>query len=70
MNRKHIRPPITVSAEVAEARILLEKDWARYKIRQYDTNMEMIHRMLQSQRRALNELRVVSEDLYKAAISV
>lgn len=61
-------PP--VSEEVQEERILLMKEWSRYKLRQRIADLQMLDSVSFSQRRALDELRNESEELYQAAIQV
>ena len=61
-------PPI--SAEVAEERILLQKDWSRYKIKERRNDLKMLDDICYSQQRALDELKIESEELYREAIQV
>ncbi|XP_014485753.1 PREDICTED: 39S ribosomal protein L40, mitochondrial [Dinoponera quadriceps] len=61
-------PPI--SAEEMESRILLQKEWSRYKNSQYLADIQIIDSMLYSQQKALDELRAESEELYQEAIQV
>ncbi|XP_041450864.1 39S ribosomal protein L40, mitochondrial [Drosophila obscura] len=57
------------SAEVEE-RALLKKEWARYKHDERVADFQIIDRLVQSQNKALEELRRESEELYQAAIEV
>ncbi|BFF89258.1 39S ribosomal protein L40 mitochondrial [Drosophila madeirensis] len=57
------------SAEVEE-RALLKKEWARFKHDERVADFQIIDRLVQSQNKALEELRRESEDLYQAAIEV
>ncbi|XP_064554726.1 large ribosomal subunit protein mL40 [Drosophila montana] len=57
------------SAEV-EQRALLKKHWAHYKHDEKVADFQIIDRLLQSQNKALEELRRESEELYQAAIEV
>lgn len=59
-----------MSAEVIEARALLQKDWARYKKEEYMANVAQVDRIMGAQRRALEKLLEESEDLYNEAIMV
>lgn len=61
-------PPI--SKEEEEARILLQKDWNRYKSQQSMANVQAVDSILYSQQRALDELRMESEELYQEAIQL
>jgi len=53
-----------------ESRILLKKDWNRYKSQQHLANIQAIDSIFYSQQKALDELRAESEDLYQEAIQV
>lgn len=66
--RQRIRKKQNLSPEILEERILLTKEWSRYKSRQHIQDMQMIETITLSQQKALDELRIVSEDLYQAAI--
>jgi len=61
-------PPI--SEEEAESRILLQKDWNRYKTQQHLATIQAIDSIVYSQQRALDELRAESEELYQEAIQI
>ncbi|XP_022817740.1 39S ribosomal protein L40, mitochondrial [Spodoptera litura] len=65
---KRKRPQPKLSAEVIEARALLQKDWARYKKEEYMANVAQVDRIMGAQRRALEKLLEESEDLYNEAI--
>ncbi|XP_026743129.1 39S ribosomal protein L40, mitochondrial-like [Trichoplusia ni] len=65
---KRKRPQPKLTAEVIEARALLQKDWARYKREEYISNVAQIDRIMAAQRRALDKLLEESEDLYNEAI--
>ncbi|XP_063628071.1 large ribosomal subunit protein mL40 [Cydia splendana] len=66
--KKRKRPEPKLPAEEIEARALLQKDWARYKREEYIATVAQIDRIMASQRRALDKLYEVSEDLYDEAI--
>ncbi|XP_023296707.2 39S ribosomal protein L40, mitochondrial [Lucilia cuprina] len=51
-----------------EHRAQLNKQWARYKHEQKIQDFQIIDRLMQSQRKALQELRLESEELYQEAI--
>ncbi|EDV95095.1 39S ribosomal protein L40, mitochondrial [Drosophila grimshawi] len=53
-----------------EQRALLKKEWARYKHDEKVADFQIIDRLVQSQNKALEELRRESEELYQAAIEV
>ncbi|XP_005990247.1 39S ribosomal protein L40, mitochondrial isoform X2 [Latimeria chalumnae] len=54
--------------EESERRALLMKEWARYKQKQHEEEVEAVEAMLEAQREALQELRQESEELYQAAM--
>lgn len=66
--RARKRPPIQVSEEQQEYRALLHKEWARFKIQENRELHQICRNILQSQSKALAELRLESEELYQAAI--
>lgn len=53
-----------------ERRELMEKEWTKYKARQWMANVQTIDAILFSQQRALNELKAESEELYNQAIQI
>ncbi|XP_072538105.1 large ribosomal subunit protein mL40 [Salminus brasiliensis] len=55
--------------EESERRALLFKEWSRYKHSQHLAEMAVIDEALKAQMQALEELKLESEELYKAAIS-
>ncbi|XP_017083939.2 39S ribosomal protein L40, mitochondrial [Drosophila eugracilis] len=57
------------SAELEE-RALLKKQWAHYKHDERVADFQIIDRLIQSQNKALEELRRESEELYQAAIEI
>lgn len=61
-------PPI--SQEEEESRILMRKEWNRYKTQQHMATIRALDSIFYSQQRALDELRAESEDLYQEAIQV
>ncbi|XP_044730029.1 39S ribosomal protein L40, mitochondrial [Chrysoperla carnea] len=68
--KQHKRQLPPLSAEVLEQRVLLEKQWARYKREQHLKDIQMFDRIMQSQQKALDELRKESEELYQEAIQM
>lgn len=65
---ERLRRDIKISPEEEESRWLLEKQWARYMFEVNAKELKMIDRMLASQYKALQELKLESEELYEAAI--
>lgn len=59
-----------MSFEEGEERASLLKEWARYKRDQYIAETHAILRVQNSQRKALEELRKESVELYELAIQV
>nr|XP_019552216.2 LOW QUALITY PROTEIN: 39S ribosomal protein L40, mitochondrial [Aedes albopictus] len=64
------RTGVKVSPEVLESRVLLEKQWAKYRMEQKLQDYQLIDRVLAAQTKALNELRLESEELYQKAVQV
>lgn len=54
--------------EILEERALLQKQWARHKRTEKLGDYQLIDQVLQAQRKALDELKLESEELYEAAI--
>ncbi|XP_054092108.1 39S ribosomal protein L40, mitochondrial [Zeugodacus cucurbitae] len=65
---KRIRKLSPLSEENLEKRALLIKQWAKYKHQEKVSDFQTLDRLLQSQNRALDELRKESEELYQEAI--
>lgn len=68
--RQRLRKLPPISEEEEDSRILLQKDWTKYKARQHLATVQEIDSILYSQQRALDELKAESEDLYQEAIQV
>jgi large subunit ribosomal protein L40 len=68
--RERMREVAVITPTVEEERALLCKEWTRYKNKQHMKDMQMIDRLVFAQRKALDELRQESEELYQAAIQV
>ncbi|XP_067249560.1 39S ribosomal protein L40, mitochondrial isoform X1 [Chanodichthys erythropterus] len=64
-----IREAPKLSFEESERRAHLLKEWSRFKRTQHQTEMDVIQEALEAQRQALDELKLESEELYKAAVS-
>lgn len=66
--KKRARPAVTLSPETIEARALLEKAWCQYKKKEYMNHVSQIDRIMSAQKRALDQLYEVSEELYNEAV--
>uniref|UniRef100_A0A1L8DRS8 Large ribosomal subunit protein mL40 n=1 Tax=Nyssomyia neivai TaxID=330878 RepID=A0A1L8DRS8_9DIPT len=67
--KKHrMRSAVEPTAEVLEERALFQKEWARYKRTEKLVDYQLIDQVMQAQRKALDELKLESEELYEAAI--
>ncbi|XP_045623089.2 large ribosomal subunit protein mL40 [Procambarus clarkii] len=64
------RPAGPITEKIEEERVLLSKKWANYKYQQHLTEVTMIERITSSRDRALEELRLESEDLWFEAIQL
>ncbi|XP_054745701.1 39S ribosomal protein L40, mitochondrial [Anastrepha obliqua] len=67
---KRERKLAPLSEEELEKRALQTKEWAKYKHQMKIHDFQIIDRLLQSQNRALEELRKESEELYQEAIQI
>lgn len=66
--RQRSRNLAPLSEAELEYRIQLNNKWARYKHQQKIQDFQIIDRLMQSQQKALQELRLESEELYQEAI--
>lgn len=69
-HRKRARNIASLSSTELENRALLRKQWAHYKHDEKCADFQIIDRLVQSQNKALEELRRESEELYQAALEV
>uniref|UniRef100_A0A182T3M0 Large ribosomal subunit protein mL40 n=1 Tax=Anopheles maculatus TaxID=74869 RepID=A0A182T3M0_9DIPT len=56
------------TAALLESRALLEKQWAKYRMQETLADYQLLDRTVAAQTKALNELKLESEDLYQQAI--
>lgn len=68
LDETRVRTAPKLSVEETERRALLLKEWSRYKKEQHEAEMEAIEDALKAQTEALNELKLESEELYRAAL--
>lgn len=68
MDETRDRSAPRLSFEQSEGRALLLKEWCRYKQEQYMAEMKAIELALEAQQEALKELKLESEELYRAAL--
>ncbi|XP_018412463.1 PREDICTED: 39S ribosomal protein L40, mitochondrial [Nanorana parkeri] len=68
MEESRIRSTPRLSVEEQERRALLIKQWARVKKEEHEVEQRSIETLLEAQRKALDELRFESEELYQAAV--
>ncbi|XP_058066977.1 large ribosomal subunit protein mL40 [Anopheles bellator] len=66
--RKRDNPKTT--PQVVESRALLEKQWSKYKMEEKLNDYQLYDRLVAAQTKALNELKLESEELYQKAIQV
>lgn len=62
------RASSTLSPEEEDYRAILFKEWARYKTQQHLKEVQMFDRLAAAQMKALNELKMISDELYLEAI--
>lgn len=68
LDEARTRSAAKLSFEESEGRALLLKEWCRYKQEQHMAEVQAVESALEAQREALEELKVVSEELYQAAL--
>ncbi|CAI9565443.1 unnamed protein product [Staurois parvus] len=68
LEESRIRPTPKISEEEQDRRALLIKKWANVKLKEHDAEQRSIETLLEAQRKALDELRLESEELYQAAV--
>ncbi|XP_058811330.1 large ribosomal subunit protein mL40, partial [Topomyia yanbarensis] len=66
--KQRTRTIVQPSSDELENRVLLEKQWAKFKMEEKLADYQLIDRVLSAQTKALNELRLESEDLYQLAV--
>lgn len=64
------RPPLNLSEEVLEKRKNLIDEWTAYRSKETQKDYKMIDRLMFAQQKALDELRLESEELYQEAIQI
>ncbi|XP_054011608.1 39S ribosomal protein L40, mitochondrial [Hylaeus anthracinus] len=67
---KLIRPPTPLSVEEIERRAILQKEWTRFKKREWINDVRVMESIVNSQEKALAELKAASEELYAKAIEI
>ncbi|XP_053658998.1 39S ribosomal protein L40, mitochondrial [Anopheles marshallii] len=65
--RRNIPKP---TPELVESRALLEKQWAKYRMQETLADYQLFDRIVAAQTKALNELKLESEELYQQAIQL
>ncbi|KRZ60481.1 WD repeat domain phosphoinositide-interacting protein 3 [Trichinella nativa] len=66
----YIRPKCEISDEELQKRTVFLKEWAKYQAKQYNAHRNQIRVMMNSQLKALEELKLESETLYRSALEV
>ena len=61
-------PSITVDEQ--DNRDLLNKEWSKYKSKTIKNDALLLNKMMNSQQKALDELKEISNDLYLEAVQV
>ena len=70
LNPARKRPPVELSDEEKEQKILLVKRWTRYNMEEHKAQLQQLQGMMDSRRRALRELKKVSLPLYQQALDL
>ncbi|KAL0111890.1 hypothetical protein PUN28_013238 [Cardiocondyla obscurior] len=68
--QQRLRKLPSISEEQKESRILLQKEWNKYKNKQHFNTIQAIDSISYSQQKALDELKAESEELYEEAIQI
>ncbi|XP_041471254.1 39S ribosomal protein L40, mitochondrial-like [Lytechinus variegatus] len=68
MEDERKREELEIDHETSEERARLQKEWSRYKFQQHVRETNILKEAIRSQTKALEELRLESEELYQAAI--
>ncbi|KRZ74096.1 WD repeat domain phosphoinositide-interacting protein 3 [Trichinella papuae] len=68
--QNYIRPKSEVSYEELQNRSVFLKEWAKYQAKQYNAHHNQIRLMMESQQKALEELKLESETLYSSALEI
>ena len=64
------RSSTSLTPEETTRRLMLNRDWAKYKHKQQRQEITFISRALKSQENALEQLKLESEDLHEKALEV
>ncbi len=64
------RPSVELTSEETTHRLMLNRDWAKYKHKQHRQEITFISRALKSQENALEQLKIENEELYEKALQV
>ncbi|XP_065353894.1 large ribosomal subunit protein mL40 [Cloeon dipterum] len=68
--KQRARKPTIISHEEMEERALLLKEWSRYKMKERMNDVQLLDKMILSQQKAMDELRLESEELYQEALAM
>ncbi|XP_053326958.1 39S ribosomal protein L40, mitochondrial [Spea bombifrons] len=68
LDETRVRTAPQIPPEEQERRALLMKTWALHKQKEHEAELKGVESLVESQREALQELRLESEDLYNAAV--
>ncbi|XP_059471169.1 large ribosomal subunit protein mL40 [Neocloeon triangulifer] len=68
--KQRIRKRGVLSHEEMEERALLLKEWSKYKMKLKLLDIQLLDRAIMSQQKALDELRLESEELYQEAVQM
>lgn len=59
-----------MTSEETTRRLMINRDWAKYKHQQHRQEVTFISRALKSQENALEQLKIESQELYDKALEV
>ncbi|EEB17294.1 mitochondrial 50S ribosomal protein L40, putative [Pediculus humanus corporis] len=69
-NKQQRSREINISENVLYERMKILREWSKVKSNEMKSDIMLINRLITSQKQALNELRLESEELYQAAVRI
>ena len=70
LNPARKRPRVELTEEQKEERVLMTKQWTRHRLAEHGKDLNYLHGMMNSRKKALHELKKVSIPLYEQALEL
>ncbi|CAF0746737.1 unnamed protein product [Didymodactylos carnosus] len=70
MKELETRPQVELTSEETTQRLMLNRDWAKYKYKQHQQEITLISRAMKSQEDALEQLKKENKILYEQALQI